>query len=112
MTTKLLKRLIMGAAIVFAVIFMLDRPLPSLGIDTEEETAEEKRPYNAQEGNPPLETVAVGIYVISFDELNLAESYYVMTFYLSFTCETACSPEGFEFTNGTIENDDLLVDEP
>jgi hypothetical protein len=112
MTTKLMKRLIMGAVLVFAVIFLLDRPLPSFGNENpDEEALHIKRPYHAQEGDS-LETIAVGVYVISFDELNLTESYYVMTFYLSFTCEIECSPEGFEFTNGTIENQDLLIDEP
>jgi hypothetical protein len=112
MTIKLMKRLVIGAVLVFAVAFLLDHPLISQGIDPDDETA--KRPYNAQEGDsvPPLQTIGVGVYVISFDELNLAESYYVITVYLSFTCEVECSPEGFEFTNGTIQYMDLLIDDP
>jgi hypothetical protein len=133
MSLTLLKRLIMGAVLVFAVSFIFNRPLPSRGNDvperfegqrpqqieqeaTSEPTAEATE-ASGEEGEEPAatggEVISVGIYVISIDELNLAESYYVMTFYLSFTCQTAeCNPEGFEFTNGTIQYMDLLYSEP
>jgi hypothetical protein len=80
MRTKLLKRLVMGAVLVFAVAFLLDRPLISQGIDPEEESLIAKRPYNAQEGDsvPPLQTIGVGVYVISFDELNLALRLFIL----------------------------------
>lgn len=134
MSTKLFKRLILSAALVFAVSFIFNRPLPSQGLDDGNRNFENQPPQIEQEGEetpeaeateapvaegeetaPPIEglqTVGVGIYVISFDELNLAESYYVMTFYLSLTCETACAPAGFEFTNGTANYIDLLIDDP
>lgn len=127
MSLKLLKRLIMGAVLIFAVSFIFNRPLPSRGNDVDD-SFEGQLPHQIEqegeataeptaEAEEPAETgsevIGVGIYVISIDELNLAESYYVMTFYLSFTCQTeSCNPEGFEFTNGTIQYMDLLYTEP
>jgi hypothetical protein len=121
MSLKLLKRLVMGAVLVFAVSFIFNRPVPSRGNDgdenfesrppqqIEQEATEEATPEPGEEpgeepaGESNAQTVHVGIYVISIDELNLAESYYVMTFYLSLSCAEGveCNPQGFEFTNGT-----------
>jgi hypothetical protein len=56
--------------------------------------------------------VNVGLYLLNLGKFDISSGQFTADFYLSFTCETNCSPENFEFLNGRATSIDKIIDEP
>lgn|SRR3989338_1185554 len=56
--------------------------------------------------------VSVGTYVLNVGKFEVSTGSYTIDFYLDFRCDTNCSPERFEFTNGRATSIDKLIDTP
>ncbi len=56
--------------------------------------------------------VKVGVYVLNVGRLDTATGAFTIDFYLAMTCDRACSPGNFEFSNGRATSIDRSVDDP
>ncbi len=56
--------------------------------------------------------VDVGVYIINLGKFDTSSGTFTADFYLSFSCEKNCSPEGFEFMNGRASTIDKIIDTP
>lgn len=56
--------------------------------------------------------VEVGVYMLNLGKFDITTGSFTADFYLSFRCESACSPDNFEFMNGRAASVDRIINKP